>query len=213
MLFILLLSLIAFINCSQLAPLLIASHKLVPDLNTEINDSNLEPHNVTSVTNLLKKLITQCSSDAYLIVDVPNLTYQDLTDSQRDRWQFLLNYLYMSSTIVGLPRVELGLDLDHIEDYIINTCEAETIPNELQDYYDTRTRVIRINDPNPDELMRKILRKLPSPHYTIIVTSTTPGFTHPIPESVMERQPEKFEIFHDIVNNPKHNGEILMKDI
>ncbi|KAI5951287.1 BIG1 [Candida jiufengensis] len=209
---IVLLLLLPFISCSQLAPLLIASHKLVPDLKTEVSESNIETHNVTSVTNLIKKLVTQCSSDAYLIVDVPGLTYQDLTDKQKDRWPFLINYLYMSSTIVGLPRVEPGLDLGHIEEYIINTCEAETISNELDDYYDIRTRVIRLTDSNPDELMRKILRKLPSPHYTIILTSTSPGFTHPIPDSVMERQPQNFEIFNDIVNNPKHNGGVEKND-
>lgn len=138
------------LTTSSFAPLLVASHKLVPGLQSEINESNLRPHNVTSVTNMLKKLITQCSSDAYVIVDQPGLTYEDLTDKKRENWPFLINYLYMSSTIVGLPRIEPGLDLDFIENYIINTCDAETInvwhddDNEVTDYFDVRTRVIKI---------------------------------------------------------------------
>ena len=102
----------------------------------------------------------------------------------------------MSSTIVGLPRVENPIDLDFLEQYIISNCDAETInvwhdsEDEVVDYYDIRKRVIRI-DLSPlsisnhddrvkeifehDQLIRKILRKLPSPHYTIILTSLEPG--------------------------------------
>lgn len=217
------------LTTSSFAPLLVASHKLVPGLQSEINESNLRPHNVTSVTNMLKKLITQCSSDAYVIVDQPGLTYEDLTDKKRENWPFLINYLYMSSTIVGLPRIEPGLDLDFIENYIINTCDAETInvwhddDNEVTDYFDVRTRVIKITlSPitgdrgghlrEHDDLIRKILRKLPSPHYTIIMTSTNPGLFHPIPDFIMSERPNDFEIFNDIVDNPKHNGGVEKND-
>lgn len=226
-----LLAFLAFLQLatSSLAPLLVASHKLVPGLQSEINESNLKPHNVTSVTNMLKKLITQCSSDAYVIVDQPGLTYEDLTDKKREDWPFLVNYLYMSSTIVGLPRVESGLDLDFLEEYIINTCDAEAInvwhddDNEVAEYFDVRKRVIKVTlSPvtgdraahlrEHDELIRKILRKLPSPHYTLILTSTNPGNFHPTPDFIMSERPESFEIFHDIVNNPKHNGGVEKND-
>ncbi|KAI5954119.1 BIG1 [Candida margitis] len=226
--FLALLALLPF-AASSFAPLLVASHKLVPGLQSEINESNLKPHNVTSVTNMLKKLITQCSSDAYVIVDQPGLTYEDLTDRNKGNWPFLINYLYMSSTIVGLPRVDSGLDLDFIEDYIISTCDAETInvwhddDNEVTDYFDVRTRVIKVTlSPitgdrgahlrEHDELIRKILRKLPSPHYTIILTSTDPGMTHPVPGFIMSDRPDNFEIFNDIVNSPKHNGGVEKND-
>ncbi|CAK9435667.1 uncharacterized protein LODBEIA_P03940 [Lodderomyces beijingensis] len=218
--------LIPFITCG-ITPVLIASHKLVPNLNTEISDSNINPHNTSSVTNLLKKLVTQCSSDAYLIVDQPGLTYKDLTKSKGENWPYLRNYLYMSSSIVGLPKVDTGIDWDYIEKYIIKTCDAETLrvhQGEAADYYDIRTRVIRMTlDPLPDvnreqairehdQLIRKNLRKLPSPHYTLILTSSNPGIVHPVPEFVARRNPENFEIFSDIVHDAQHNGGVEKND-
>ena len=62
--------------------MLVASHKLVRGLKEEINPSNTLPHNVTSVTNMLK-LITECSSDAYLLINQPGLTYADLTTERK----------------------------------------------------------------------------------------------------------------------------------
>ena len=216
----------------RVTPLLVASLKLVRGLKQEINPSNLAVHNVTSVTNMLKKLITDCSSDAYLIINLPGLTYQDLTTVNKDQWPFLRKYLYMASTLVGLPRVEANLDLDFLEQYIINTCEAETVNvfqshEEVVDYYDVRTRVIRMdlaplseNDEDIrtsqiydcDQLIRKILRKLPSPHYSIIFTSLNPGVIHPIPKHIMQQDPDSFEIFSDILNDPINNQEVEKND-
>ena len=217
------------VSCG-LAPVLIASHRLVPDLTLELQHSNIKPHDANSVTNLIKKLVTQCSSNAYLIVDIPGITYKDLNVARNEYWPYLRNYLYMSSTMVGLPKVENdGLDLNYLEEYIIKTCEAETIvaPNgEVADYYDVRKRVIRVNFNaieresqsrgswllDCDQKLRKILRMLPSPHYTVILTSSTPGIVHPVPENIIKNQPEKHEIFHDIINNPKHNGGVEKND-
>ncbi|EGW30887.1 uncharacterized protein SPAPADRAFT_62789 [Spathaspora passalidarum NRRL Y-27907] len=212
---------------ASLAPLLVASHKLVPGLKQLINPSNIEPHNVTSVTNLLKKLVTECSSDAYLIVNQPGLTYQDLITANKDHWPMLRKYLYMSSTTVGIPRIDGVIDLQFLQDYIVNTCEAEVInvwnedEGEVVDYFDIRKRVIRIDLGelptgsernleilNHDELLRKILRKLPSPHYTIILTSDSPGVIHPVPGVHMAEFPDRFEIFNDIINDPMHSREI-----
>lgn len=227
----LLLLFISLATC-RTTPLLVASHKLVRGLKQEIDPSNLAVHNATSVTNMLKKLITDCSSDAYLIVNLPGLTYQDLTTANKDNWPFLRKYLYMASTLVGLPRVQSTLDLDFLEQYIINNCEAETVNvfqshEEVVDYYDVRTRVIRI-DLAPlsnedydlrinqiydcDQLLRKILRKLPSPHYSIIFTSLDPGTIHPVPNIVMQKDPSSFEIFSDILNDPVNNQEVEKND-
>ncbi|RLV94024.1 Protein BIG1 [Spathaspora sp. JA1] len=211
---------------AQLAPLLVASHKLVPGLKQLIDPSNVESQNVTAATNLLKKLVTACSSDAYLIVNQPGLTYHDLTTSNKDNWPMLRKYLYMASTTVGIPRIDGVIDLQFLQEYIINTCEAEVInvwnedEGEVVDYFDVRKRVIRIDlgelptgkDRNSeilnhDELLRKILRKLPSPHYTIILTSDSPGVVHPVPVK-MEDFPDRFEIFNDIINDPMHSREI-----
>ncbi|EMG49778.1 hypothetical protein G210_5392 [Candida maltosa Xu316] len=184
---------------------------------------------------MLKKLITQCSSDAYLLINLPGLTYTDLTSTPSNiaSWPFLRKYMYMASTLIGLPRMESTLDLDFLEQYIINTCEAETInvlhddDNEVVEYFDIRKRVIRIDlSPldqhdmdrrqgeilNYDQLIRKILRKLPSPHYSIILTSLDPGIVHPVPKVIMEGDPGGFSIFSDILDNPLHNGEVEKND-
>ncbi|KAG7663638.1 BIG1 [[Candida] subhashii] len=189
-----------------------------------------QPHNITSVTNLIKREITQCSSDVYLIINQPGLTYQDLTSFEKDNWYFLRKYTYMASTGIGIPRIEGTLDLDYIENYIIKTCEAEVInvfhesEDEVVDYFDTRKRVIRVDlgdlptegrgheIQKHDELLRKIMRKVPSPHYTIILTSTEPGITHPVPAIHMEQSPDRFEIFYDIFSDPKNSGEFEKND-
>ncbi|RCK63877.1 Protein BIG1 [Candida viswanathii] len=223
--------LLPLVTC-RIAPVLVASHKLVRGLKQEINPSHLAVHNVTSVTNMLKKLITDCSSDAYLIVNLPGLTYQDMTTANKDNWPFLRKYLYMASTLVGLPRVQSTLDLDFLEQYIINNCDAETVNvfqshEEVVEYYDVRTRVIRM-DLAPlsnedydvrvtqiydcDQLLRKIIRKLPSPHYSIIFTSLEPGVIHPVPKSAMEKDPDSFQIFSDILHDPRNNKEVEKND-
>ncbi|CAI5756403.1 unnamed protein product [Candida verbasci] len=176
--------LISIVNCSRLAPLLIASHRLV-----DVKSS--------SPTDIIREIVTQCSSDAYIIINQPGLVYTDLTTEKKDDWPMLRKYLYMSSTIIGLPRVPV-LDLDYIEKYIISTCDAETISGDIE-YYDIRKRVIRLDTENTDEMIRKVLRKLPSPHYTIILTSTEPGYYHPLPE-----YNEVHDIFHDILSTHKN---------
>ncbi|KAK6459113.1 uncharacterized protein RJT20DRAFT_124276 [Scheffersomyces xylosifermentans] len=213
-------------------PVLVASHKLVAGLRSEIKSDNISPHNTTSVTNLIKKLISKCSSDEYIIVNQPGLTLEDLTVKHADNWGFLRKYLTLASTVIGLPFVEEPLDLPFLEKYVIRNCQAEVISvdddreEEVTPYYDTRTRVIRINLsplPSPeegryevirehDELIRKILRKLPSPHYTIILTGDTPSFTEPVPNFVIEENPNNFEIFNDIVNDPARAAEVERND-
>lgn len=222
---------VAFVQvvlAAQAVPVLIASHRVVPNLKTEISNTNFFTHNVTSVTKLVKKLVTQCSSDEYIIINQPGLSFLDLTADKKEDWPFIRKYAMLASTVIGLPRVAEPLDLDFIEQYIIRNCEAETIKvvnddeEEVQPYYDTRTRVIRIDlselpeDRHErvatirehDNLIRLIIRKLPSPHYTIILTSEIPSILHPAPEDIMLSYPDKFEIFDDIVNDPKRKEEI-----
>lgn len=216
----------------QASPLVIASHKLVKGLRDELDHDNATPHEEKTVTNLLKKLVTECSSDAYLLINQPGLRYTDLTTSKEDQWPFLRKYLTLASTVVGIPWIKNPIDLDFIENYIIKNCDAETISvlqedeNEVNKYIDTRKRIIRVelNDlpedsedepgirdftlSSHDELIRKILRKVPSPHYTIILTSNSPSTVHPIPELVVRSKPEKFELMHDIINHPSRLAEV-----
>lgn len=212
----------------QAVPVLVASHKVVPGLKSELSTDVTRIQNVSSVTNMLKKLITQCSSDEYIIINQPGLTYVDLQERKKEDWPFLRKYLVLASTIVGLPWVDEPLDMDYLEKYIVHSCEAETInvahddDDEVVQYYDTRTRVIRINlselptDQDErvstirehDNLIRRIIRKLPSPHYTIILTSDDVAGLHPVPPSVVELMPLVFQIFNDIVNDPSREEEV-----
>mmetsp|Transcript_4425 Transcript_4425/g.4886 ORF Transcript_4425/g.4886 Transcript_4425/m.4886 type:complete len:322 (-) Transcript_4425:3324-4289(-) len=213
-------------------PVLIASHRLVKGLKEELSGSG--PQTPERATNLIKRLVTECSSDEYLVINQPGLMLEDMTVKESENWPFLRRYLTMASSVVGIPWVRGPLDLDFIEQYIISTCYAETMnvvhddDQEVEAYIDTRTRVIKIDlselPPREDlelrysvirehdELIRKIIRKLPSPHYTIILTSDMPQHVHPIPNSVVESEPEKYQIFHDLVNEPSRELEVERND-
>ncbi|CAN3375738.1 hypothetical protein DIURU_003832 [Diutina rugosa] len=212
-------------------PVLYASHKLVPGLWDEIGRDWSSAYSGQDVTNMVRKAITPCSSDEYLIVNMPGLTQEDMND--RSEWPFLERYLHMASTVVGAPWVRDPLDIEYLESYIIQQCEAETIvvsnmrDEEVPQYLDTRTRVIRVEYEeldaedldhrheqlrDADELIRKILRKLPSPHYSIIVTSDTPVNVHPIPAHITEENPDIYGIFNKIINDPKREEEVERND-
>lgn len=214
--------------CAKVVPVLVALHRVAPGLKSEISPQNSVIHNVTSVTNMIKKLVTKCSSDEYIIINQPGLLFEDISDEHMDNWRFIRRYAMLALTVVGLPRVEEPLDLDFLEQYIIKSCDAEVINVHEDDddgaveYYDTRTRIIRIDlmelpkDEEQrwfmmhehDELVRSIIRKLPSPHYTLIFTSDTPTNFHPTPPSIIESFPDKFEIFNNIVNDPLRKEEV-----
>ena len=216
--------------CFRAVPLLLASHKVVPQLLPELGETRDFTYSSTVVTNMLKKHITHCSSDVYLVVDQPGLRYDDLTDRHRDTWKFIYKYYAIASTAIGVSWINDPLDLDYIGKYIVSTCDAEIMApvhedeNEVPPYYDTRTRVITVKLPpledstrfeqlaKNDELLRKILRKLPSPHYTIILTSSTDSGFHPLPRSVIENDPESYTIFSLVTNDPSRKDEIERND-
>lgn len=209
------------------APVLLGSHKLVRGLKLEIQQPNTKTQNPESVTNMLKKLVTECSSDVYVLIDLPGLESADLTLSKEANWPNLVRYLHMSSSVVGLPWVEGALDLAFLEKYTVRTCKAEMVvvhenEDELEQYRDTRKRVIKMDlnelpagQPardqairETDDLIRKILRKIPSPHYTILLTLSKQSTVHPVPEFAIEELPDHFEIFNDIVNDPRRKEEL-----
>ncbi|ODV66521.1 BIG1-domain-containing protein [Hyphopichia burtonii NRRL Y-1933] len=225
-----LLGVIPMIEAFKASPLVLASHKLVKGLRDELEHGNSQPHSETSVTNMLKKLMTECSSDAYLLVNQPGLKYEDMVGIHEQRWPFLQKYLTLASSVVGIPWVKGTVDLNFVENYLIKNCEAETITvlhedeAEVGKYIDTRKRIIRVElseipediDEDErglilkshDELVRQILRKVPSPHYTIILTSSTTSSFHPIPPLVVESKPEKYEMFNEIINHPSRQKEV-----
>lgn len=215
------------VSALMAAPVLLGSHKLVKGLFSEIERPNTKTQAPEAVTNMLKKLVTECSSDVYVLLDIPGLESADMLQSKRDNWPHLVKYLHMSSTVVGLPWVEGVLDLSFMEKYIVKTCKAETIvvpegAEEVEHYMDIRKRVIRMNmkelpqtQPARDEairaadvVLRNILRSLPSPHYTILVTLSQQSTVHPVPEFALTETPAQFEIFNDIVNDPRRATEV-----
>ena len=135
--------------CFDAVPLVVASHKLAKGLKDELSGNNLKPYKVDEATNMIKKLVTQCSSDEYLIINQPGLRLNDITDIEKEHWPHFYKYLTLSSTVVGLPWVEEPIDLDYLEKYILKTCKAETISVDHEDErevncIDSKTRVIRI---------------------------------------------------------------------
>lgn len=210
-------------------PVVIASHKLVRGCKQELSHLNSAPHGSSEVTNLIKRVVTDCSSDAYILVDIPGLRAEDMNMEREDSWQSLRRYLAMASTAIGLPWVTHTIDLVYIEKYVMKTCAAEPMvvfedDEGTEDYIDTTKRVIRLAlSPLPaledeeerdlkirkyDDLIHKVIRKLPTPHYTIIVTSSTPESVYPLPEAVISSDPDRFDIFNDIINDPSRAKEI-----
>lgn len=210
------------------APFLVASHKLVAGLKSEVLQPNTKTQDPANVTNMLKKLVSECSSDVYLILNIPGLEAADMLQSREENWPHLVKYLHMASSVVGLPWMEGLLDLHFLEKYITRTCATETInvvlesDDEVVQYLDTRKRIIKVEfnplpPPGPerqislrenDDLIRRILRKVPLPHYTIIVTLTVMSPVHPIPQFALEETPEQFELFHSIVNDERREEEV-----
>lgn len=144
-------------------PVILSSHRVVKGLKSK--KAFGEVHTGEEVTNLAKQLITECSSDEYILVNQPGLILEDLRIMEKDHWPFLRKYLAMSSTVLGIPRVNSVLDLAYLEKYIIKTCDAETIrvvngdEEEVEQYYDVRTRVIQVQMPELPDAPRKELKE------------------------------------------------------
>ncbi|KAM9910145.1 hypothetical protein OXX69_004766 [Metschnikowia pulcherrima] len=219
------LALISMTCALQASPFLLASHKLIQGLKNEILQPNTRTQDPRQVTNLVKKAVTACSSDIYVLLNVPGLTNVDMLAKKKGEWRHLQNYLHMASSVVGLPWMEGTLDLSFLEEYIVRTCKAESVrafgEEDVAQYIDTRKRVIRVETnalpdgperdsalADVDDLIRKILRKAPSPHYTIIVTSDEVSPVHPVPEMAITDMPQLFELFHDVVNDPRREQEL-----
>lgn len=208
----------------EAVPVIVASHKLVEGLRSEVKHPFHQVQSKEDVTNMIKRLVTECSSDSYVLLNVPGLESTDLTDLKKHIWPNLVKYMHMASSLVGVPWMEGTLDLQFLEAYITRTCSAETInvvDEEDVHYRDTRKRIIKIDfnplpGPGPerdiairnnDDMLRKVLRKTPSPHYTIILTLMLTLYKPPIPDVALEASPEYFEVFNEIVNDPKREQE------
>lgn len=210
-------------------PFILASHRLVENLKDEIRVDKAIPRPVNSVSNLLKKFVTACRSDAYLLIDQPGLSPEDLSERNIGSWSTLRKYMSLASTLIGIPWVEEPVDYEFLAKYIVVNCEAETIylgeeDNDFEKYLDTRPRVFKVSlNPLPpyiekvareeamrnnDNLIRDIINKLPSPHYTIILSSSEVVEADDPEPPILEEHPEEYQIFNDIVNHPSRDHEV-----
>ena len=93
---------------------------------------------------MIKKLVTECSSDIYLLVNIPGLANGDMLDTKETGLApFNQKYIHMASTVVGTS-VGRGSRLTcNTWKYIVKTCKAEAVnvfysEDEVAQYIDTR---------------------------------------------------------------------------
>ncbi len=179
---------------------LISLNFRVPAFQRHIPDPKPKHFPLGTLQTLTRRLIAPCSSNAYLLVNQPGLRLSDLDDlnlrEKRDIFTNFRGYLDHASTKLTIPNIEDDglLDFKSLEKYIIRNCQAEFVlveedPDHLQDYLDTRKRVIRVNLPElpeneylrkeilkeNDELLRDVIRKIPTPYHSIYYTSLSPS--------------------------------------
>lgn len=218
--------------CFNAVPLAVASHRLVKGLKNELPE--IKPstrYNGQEVTNMLKRLITDCSSDGYVLIDIPGLKVYDINDYSLGNWNHLGKYFSMASTVMGLSFINDVLDLEYLKQYIITTCDAEPLDismggNTNAHYIDTRTRAISIKFDHlsedhhirqeqikkNDQFIREVIGKLPSPHYTIILTSSEKAHIEPVPPSAFNNYPQNHGVFNKIANHISRAQEIEFND-
>lgn len=163
------------------------------------------------MSEVLRNFIAPCSSDAYILVNQPGLTLNDLQNYEG--FTYLRTYSFMSSTLGVMPRIEKPVDFEELEKSIIRHCDATVIYldelEEVETYIDTQTRLIVINFPdlpddpterikalsNADKALRNTIRKLPSPSHSLVYTTLDKRLI----DQYEENKWKKMEIFPDII--------------
>lgn len=96
-----------------------------------------------------KRLIEQCTSNAYVFVNQPGLTLEDL--QHLEGFLYLRTHSLKASTLGLIPRLEKPVDFNMLSDYARSKCSASLIElegfEEVGTYIDTKKRVIRIDFP------------------------------------------------------------------
>ncbi|GMM30682.1 hypothetical protein DAMA08_034270 [Martiniozyma asiatica (nom. inval.)] len=145
-------------------------------------------------------ILSKCSSDAYLLVTIPNLTRNDLKHWEKWRWARMT--AASSSSIMALSNVIID-DLNETSNYIDSfkediekklrlhcnvQIEKYNYPNKVEKYIDTRLRLFDVNlnilnAENEEErlaqleeinsILYEITRMIPSPNLFLILTSAT----------------------------------------
>lgn len=202
------------------------SHKLVPRVQSYVNNFAHLTFPLERVQEVTHKLYEPCTSDAYVIVDMPGLTLDDLQDPSV--FVFLRTHMFKASTLAVMPRVEALPDFDLLSESIQRRCNAIEVKingyDEVPTYIDTKTRVIRIQFPplpeedderqrkvalmRADEALKRTLRKLPSPHFTVMYTNTEDKLLN----KNDEKRWAKLDVFADIVKDASRSQEFERND-
>lgn len=174
-------------------------------------------------TEVAQKVLEHCSSDAYVFVDQPGVTLDDLADYSD--FKFLRTYAFMSSTLGAIPRAEEPLNFESLIKFVSGRCEPVSFVEiegfeEVETYIDSGRRVISIKFPElppkdqpelrkeslkaADEALRSTLRKLPSPYHTVIYsTSIAPPYLN----RINEKRYAQMGIFPDISKDTSRQSE------
>lgn len=182
-------------------PLLISSTRLVKGLVKKVGSPKPNPYPLAKLYTVIENLISHCSSDAYVLINQPGLTYDDFVTNDQKIFFNVQKEMDQDSTVVAFPYIESPISFNLISKYIIKNCRAEVIRldvetqeqldgphSDVPKYIDTKTRVFLVNLPRlptykyqyqlrtqaihaHDKYLREILRKLPSPYVSIFLTS------------------------------------------
>lgn len=179
-------------------PVLFFSEQLIPGLIAKKHEND-NIYSRSEVTSMIKDAASLCTSDAYFIINQPGLQISDFRNFTS--FGYLRSYLGRSSTLMSFPHVltpanqdEAALDLDLIEQHIQSRCHTQLHrvvtdnPDEVPEYIDTKKRIIRINFSEiphgnhqermevlrqHDTVFHNIIRRLPSPHTFVLLTTDT----------------------------------------
>ncbi|KAH3661785.1 hypothetical protein OGAPHI_005963 [Ogataea philodendri] len=209
-------------------PAIISSSKLIPGLKPSLGHSEQLPFDFNEATFVIERVFEQCSSDAYILVNVPGLKVEDF--HHFEKFHHLRSQLAQASTIVSLPNVVVDderLDFQSLERYLRIHCDTytHTVWNENSDevskYIDVHKRTIvldlvGLNDEMTeeerldklgeyDDLLREVMRKLPSPLFTILFTTTTASPYTATNDKVLE--------FDDIPDDPHDLGAEIQRQV
>ncbi|ODV62267.1 Big1p ASCRUDRAFT_6872 [Ascoidea rubescens DSM 1968] len=203
-------------------PLIVSSAKLIPGLLPKVPRIKPNPYPIDDILKLSKQLISSCSSNSFILINQPGLTLTDLKNY--DNVPNLISYLDSFSTVLTFPFAESpSTDFFNkkISNYIIRNCNAEIIHVNQDDgddddsvphYIDTRTKIILINFSKlptnnyhlrnfrlqeNDLILKKIIRKLPTPYHSIFLTSLN---TTTVDEN-------SFEFFTKFLRNNNDNND------
>ncbi|KAG7877668.1 hypothetical protein KL906_004703 [Ogataea polymorpha] len=199
-------------------PALIASSKLIPGLRPALPHSEQLPFDLGEATSTIYRVLEQCTSDAYILINMPGLRVDDF--HHFERFRHLREQLSRASTVVAFPNVLVDDDKLAMDDFVrflrihCNTLTYDVVQEdaaEVPKYLDTRARTINVqlgglSDEMSqaerlekldqyNELLREIMRKLPTPRYTLLLSTNT---TTPYEE-------KEYKLIHpeDVPEDPK----------